>query len=295
MQTLKQIREILAAAGLAPQHALGQCFLIDQNLLAKVVQIADVAPGATVVEIGPGTGTLTEELLARAGRVVAVELDRGLGQVLADRYADQAALTLIRGDALAGKHALNGQVLSAAGPVADLVSNLPYNIATPVVALCLSQSWKTRIAGEEGTFFPRLTFTVQREVADRFVCEPGSRAYGPVSVLVATLASATLGPVVPPTAFWPKPKVDSRIVRLDFDEAKAGKLASLAALEGVLGLLFAQRRKQVGALARHTEKRGVLYGLVDALTAEGVELSLRAEQIGPDLWVRLANRLAAQG
>jgi 16S rRNA (adenine1518-N6/adenine1519-N6)-dimethyltransferase len=148
MQTLQEIRELLESFGLAPQRRFGQNFLIDQNLLLKVVELAEVDPGRTVLEVGPGTGSLTEELLARAGKVVAVEIDSGMHRLLQERLAGKGNLVLLHQDILVGKHALSPEVVGALGPSADLVANLPYNIATPLVAQCLVSSWEAeRVSG----------------------------------------------------------------------------------------------------------------------------------------------------
>ena len=142
MQTLQEIRELLESFGLAPQRRFGQNFLIDQNLLLKLLELAEVDAARTVLEVGPGTGSLTEELLARAGKVVAVEIDSGMHRLLQERLGGKSNLVLLHRDILVGKHALAGEVVEALGPCADLVSNLPYNIATPLVAQCLVNSWE---------------------------------------------------------------------------------------------------------------------------------------------------------
>src|SRR4249920_707298 len=111
MQSLTEIRALLESHGLSPRHALGQNFLIDHNLIKKLVDAAHVSPGDNVLEVGPGTGTLTEELLARGASVVAVEIDRDLAGLLRERLAVNERFTLIEGDALAGKHAVNPDVL----------------------------------------------------------------------------------------------------------------------------------------------------------------------------------------
>src|SRR5689334_22419910 len=136
-QTKHEIQALLSSAGTGPRHRFGQNFMIDQNLVRLVAEAGELTADDAVIEVGPGTGTLTEELLARAGRVIAVEIDRDLARVLRDRFADRRNLTLIEGDALAGKHELNPDLLAAIGPAlaedrpVKLVANLPYNIASP--------------------------------------------------------------------------------------------------------------------------------------------------------------------
>ncbi len=322
MQTLSQIKELLTQAGLAPRKAFGQNFLVDQNLMARIVEIAGLTGGETVLEVGPGTGSLTEELLARAGKVVAAEIDRGLGEMLAARFADRPNFVLVRGDVLAGKHEISPEVLAAVRPAAHLVSNLPYNIATPLVAQCLLDSWHvltlTRPSwppspvkgeetpspaadaassplkgeGKEVCRFDRLTFTVQKEVADRLCAAADSEPYGQVSVIVALLGKVTLGPIVPAGAFWPKPNVASRIVRIDFDPVAAGRITNVDTLVSLVNLCFAQRRKQLGSTLKRKDSPFAPEALQAAMDHAGIDPTLRAETIEPAKFLEMANCLA---
>jgi len=293
MQTLREIRRLLTEAGLKPRKRLGQSFLIDGNLLSMVADLADLTGDEVVLEPGPGTGTLTEELLGRTRSVVAVEIDLGLCELLRKRLGGHENFTLICGDVLAGKHAISPAVLEALGPGTHLVSNLPYAIATPLIAECLLVSWRaTRGEGASGCGFERLTFTVQREVADRLSASPGSASYGPVSVLVALLGVVRPGRAVPASAFWPRPKVASRIVRIDFAAARAGELADAETLQWLLSLLFGQRRKQVGSLIRRPAGGFSADALRAALSAAAVDPTVRAEQVPPQKYLAAANALA---
>jgi len=173
-QTKHEIEALLASAGMRPRHRFGQNFMIDQNLVRIVADAGMVRPGDLIVEVGPGTGTLTEELLSRGGHVVAVEIDRDLAKLLRERFASRENFQLIEGDALASKHELNpelGAVLQSArerGQSTKLVANLPYNVASPLVIELL-------LAGVEV-----LAFTVQKEVAQRMKAPAGSDDYGPL-------------------------------------------------------------------------------------------------------------------
>lgn len=250
MQTLSEIREILATAGLRPRQQFGQNFLIDKNLMAKLLAVAELAGSETVLEVGAGTGSLTEELLARAKRVVAVEIDRGLYRQLTRAFGQREGLALICGDILAGKHAISPDVLGALGGRAVMVANMPYNIAMPLIAECLTDSWRAGCGQEGACKFDSMTFTVQRELADRISASPGQKAYGPISVLVSLLGIAKLGPAVPASAFWPRPKVDGQIMRIDFDDHAARRIADVDVLTATLALAFSQRRKQIGSIVR---------------------------------------------
>lgn len=294
MHTLREIRRLLDEAGLRPRKRLGQAFLIDGNLLGKLLELAELRGDETVLEVGPGTGSLTEELLARAAEVVAVEVDPALCELLRRRLGGRAGLRLICGDALASKHALSPGVLAALGPGSHVVANLPYQIATPLVAECLRQSWRSlRGRGEWGCRFDRLTFTVQKEVADRFAAACGGRAYGPVSVVAALLGRLRLGPIVPAGAFWPRPKVASRIVRIDLDGARARELADADVLSALLSAAFGQRRKQLWTALRSRSAPFAAEVLASSLDEAGIAPTCRAEQVGPNQYLALANAVAA--
>jgi 16S rRNA (adenine1518-N6/adenine1519-N6)-dimethyltransferase len=230
-QTKHEIQSLLASAHTQPRHRFGQNFMIDQNLVRIVADAGQIGTNDLVIEVGPGTGTLTEELLARAGRVVAVEIDRDLASLLRERFASNAKFELIEGDALAGKHELNETLLArmkdAPSPV-KLVANLPYNIASPLVIEML-------IAGAE-----LLAFTVQKEVADRLRAGAGDDAYGPLSVMAAMLARVELLRTLPPQAFWPAPKVESALVRMTRTDRLGGQARGFS---DFVHRLFSFRRK----------------------------------------------------
>ncbi len=290
MQGLREIRGLLDAAGLRPQKQFGQCFLVDGNLMTCLLETADLSGAETVLEVGGGTGSLTEPLAARARRVVVVEVDRGMVALLQGRLAGLDNVQLVAGDVLAGKHELSGDVLAALGEQAHLVANLPYNIATPLISLCLRSSWRAA-QGQGGCRFERLTFTVQREVADRFAAEPGTKTYGPVSVLVSLLSRLQMGPIVPATAFWPRPKVASRILRLDFDAPAAAKVDDVQTLTEVVAAAFAQRRKQMGSMLRRRNLPWPADAIADAFTRADIDRTRRAETITPQQYLTFAHAL----
>jgi len=292
MQTLREIRRLLDEAGLRVRKQLGQSFLIDGNLMGKLVELAELSGGETVLEVGPGTGSLTEELLGRAEKVVGVEIDRGLCELLRRRLGERSDFVLICGDALAGKRALSGDVLAALPRGTHLVANLPYSVATPLLAECLFQSWRAACGrGGAACGFERLTFTVQQEVADRLSAAPGGRSYGPVSVVVALLGRIRTGPAMGREAFWPRPKVGSRILRIDFDADLAGGLADAETLREVLAMAFGQRRKQIRSVLRRKGSRFEASAWASAMAASGIEAGLRPEQVRPEQYRSLANAL----
>lgn len=240
MQSLTEIRELLSSHGLAPKKSLGQNFLIDHNLIRKLVDAAAVGPGSLVLEVGPGTGTMTEELLARGAMVVACELDAGLARLLRERFAAAAQagrFVLIEGDCLEGKRALNAEARAAlAGRPFRLVSNLPYGAGTPLMSALLVDHAECGV----------LAVTVQREVADRLAARPGSKEYGALSVIAQALAEVEAVATLPPECFWPRPDVTSRMVVL---RRRAEPLArDSAGLAAACRVIFAQRRKQLGSV-----------------------------------------------
>jgi len=298
-QTLTEIRAMLQQAGLRPLKQLGQNFLIDHNLLAAVVDLAAITPGDVVLEVGPGTGTLTDELLATGARVLAVELDAGLARLLERRYASNESLTLLHADILAGKHALNGEVLAAmgeltAGPV-KLVSNLPYNVAVPVVCECLVQSAAARRSVAGGGRFDSLTITVQREVALRLAAPAGSGDYGPASVLVALLGEVHLGKRLGPQAFWPRPKVESQMLRIDAIGANPEVVPDIPVLRQLLNWAFGHRRKRIGSRGRFRQAPWPPERIEAALAAAEIDPGCRPEMIEPARFAKMAAALSVPG
>jgi 16S rRNA (adenine1518-N6/adenine1519-N6)-dimethyltransferase len=274
-QSKHQIESLLAQARSRPRHQFGQNFMIDQNLVRAVAEAGQLGPGDCAIEVGPGTGTLTEELIERAGRVVVVEIDRDLAALLRKTFAPRERFTLIEGDALAGKHALSPAILEAIerarseGLRVKLVANLPYNIASPLVIEML-------IAGVE-----LLAFTVQKEVAQRLAARPGTDDYGPLTVMAQMLGRIEMLRTLPPQAFWPAPKIDSSLVRVTRDD----RLGAMANPFGrFVHTVFSFRRK---TLRRALVQAG--YDADRALAETGLDGQRRAEEFGPEVFVSLFN------
>jgi 16S rRNA (adenine1518-N6/adenine1519-N6)-dimethyltransferase len=266
-QTKHEIQALLAGAGAEPRHRFGQNFMIDQNLVRLVADAGQIAPDDLVIEIGPGTGTLTDELLARGAQVVAVEIDRDLAALLRERFAGNDRFRLIEGDALASKHALNEQLQAAIRPGARLVANLPYNIASPLVIELL-------IAGVD-----LLAFVVQKEVADRLKARPGSDDYGPLSVMAQMLARVELLRKLPPAAFWPPPKIDSALVRMHRDDRLGHRANDFSRF---VHHVFSARRK---TLRKALERADVDAGSLLAKLA--LDPQRRAEELPPETFLAM--------
>lgn len=249
MQTLTEIKELLAARGLSPRKSLGQNFLIDHNLIRKLVDASGVGARDLVVEVGPGTGTLTEELLARGCEVIACELDRGLAALLRERLP---TLTLIEDDCLKSKKRLSPDVAAAlVGRPFTLVANLPYNAGSPLILALLIDH------PECGSMF----VTIQREVADRLLARPGTDDYGTLGVVAQAMAEVSRIAVLPPECFWPRPDVTSAMVSLVRRERPLTD--DPRRLADFCTQVFSKRRKQLGGVLR-------AIGLpADALRPEG--------------------------
>ena len=273
---LPPLREVIRRHELAAKKSLGQNFLLDLNLTARIARAGGRLEGLTVVEVGPGPGGLTRALLAEgAKRVVAIEKDsRALGALaeIAARYPGR--LEVVEADALATDMA----ALAGEGP-ARVIANLPYNIATPLLT-----GWVA--ADRWPPWWDGLTLMFQREVAERIVAKPGDEAYGRLAVLCGWRCEANIAFDVNPQAFTPPPKVTSSVVRLT--PRPAPMPCRVRDLEAVTQAAFGQRRKML---------RQSLKSLGDAaalLEAAGIEPTRRAEEIPVEGFVALANALAAR-
>ena len=274
MQTKQQIQSLLAGAGLSPRHRFGQNFMIDQNLLRIVAESGNPAAGDLVIEVGPGTGTLSEEILSRGAHVLAVEIDRDLARLLRERFKDESRFSLIEGDALDSKHSLNPQLLEAiksAKHPPKLIANLPYNIASPLIVEML-------LAGVD-----LLAFTVQKEVAERLRAAAGTEAYGALSVIVQLLAKVEILRKLPPTAFWPAPKMESALVRLVRDDRLGTQARDFSSF---LKKLFSSRRKTLRKSLALSDKNAA-----PILEQLHLDPNVRAENLSPQQLLVLFNTL----
>jgi 16S rRNA (adenine1518-N6/adenine1519-N6)-dimethyltransferase len=265
--TPREVADLLDRHGIRPSRALGQNFVADPNTVRRIARLAEVRPGDRVVEVGPGLGSLTLALVEAGAAVTAVELDRHVVPALREVVGDRD-VRIVEADAMT----LDWDAVVGTGTDAwQLVANLPYNVATPLVLDVLDRV--PRIV--------RLLVMVQREVGERLAAAPGTAAYGIPSVRVAYWATASVVGTVPPAVFVPRPKVESalvRIVRLSAPavDAAPGRLFELVRTG------FGQRRKML---------RRSLAGLVEAgqFEAAGVSPAARPEELSIDDWGRLAS------
>lgn len=279
---LPPLREVIREHGLSARKSLGQNFILDLNLTRRIARAAGPLEGTTIIETGPGPGGLTRALLMEGARkVIAVERDRrclpALRQV-AERYPGR--LELHEGDALAfdyGAHAPPAEE----GPC-RLVANLPYSVGTALLISWLkAEPWPP--------WYDRMVLMFQREVADRLIAEPNSKAYGRLAVVAQWRTIPRILFTLPPRAFTPAPKVASALVELT-PRPQPRPPCSLRALETVTGAAFGQRRKMLRASLRQISSDPE-----QLLDSVGIEPTARAEQLTVSQFCELANALAASG
>lgn len=279
-----EVRRLLASEGIRPSRALGQNFVVDPNTARRVARLSGAGSGDQVVEVGAGLGSLTLALLETGANVTAVEIDdtliRILSSVISSASPSPSPVRIVRGDALRLdwdellRSGEEEQVPDRDHPVPWIfAANLPYNIATPLVAKVLDEVPRVK----------RMTVMVQREVGERLAAGPGDPAYGAPSVKVAYHATAAVLARVPPTVFMPRPNVESVVIGIDRRDAPAvdPQLVSAQRLFTVVKAGFGQRRKML---------RRALAGIVDpeAFEATDIEPTSRAEELGVEAWGRLA-------
>jgi 16S rRNA (adenine1518-N6/adenine1519-N6)-dimethyltransferase len=262
------VRDLLTSRGLAPRRDLGQNFVADPNTVRRIAHLAGVGPGDNVLEIGAGLGSLTLALAETGADVTAIEIDHGLVDVLAGVVSGCERVTVVEADATAlDWHRLLGDANSWV-----LVANLPYNIATPLVADLL----------DEVPVISRMLVLVQREVAERLAARPGSSAYGAVSVKVAYWADARIVGEVPASVFVPRPNVDSALVAIT---RRAPPDVAPEPLFALVGTAFNQRRKMLRRSLRDVVTP-------DQFAAAGVAPTARPEELDLGDWCRLSVAVA---
>ncbi len=272
MPDLPPLRDIIAQHDLRATRTLGQNFLLDLNLTAKIARAAGDTAGRTVIEIGPGPGGLTRALLETDAReVIAVEFDaRAVSALESLSVAYPGRLTVLHQDALRIDCALLGEAPRM------IVANLPYNIATPLLI-----GWLKQISA-----YDSLTLMFQKEVAERIVARPGSKAYGRLAVMTGWLTEAKILFDIGPQAFTPPPKVTSSVVHIAPHAASPS--LSFATMERVVAAAFGQRRKMLRAALKSLG--GDTEGL---LAVAGIEPTLRAETLDIAAFIRLATAYEA--
>ncbi len=274
IDNLPPLREVIRTHDLRAKKSFGQNFLLDLNLTARIARAAGDLRGADVLEVGPGPGGLTRGLLAEgARRVVAVEKDTRCLPALAEiSAAYPGRLQVIAGDAL------DLDPLAHLSPPIKVVANLPYNVGTELLI-----RWMT--PAQWPPFWDSLTLMFQREVAERIVARPGTKAYGRLALMVQWRAEARIVLSLPPEAFTPPPKVSSSVLHITRLE-RPRYPADPAVLERLVAAGFNQRRKMLRAALR-----GLHPQIEPLLEQSGIAPTARAEEVGLEAWCRLARAM----
>ena len=294
-QTTAYLKRLFGQVGFTIDARRGQNFLVDLNLVDLVERTAAIGPDDVVLEVGTGTGVLTERLSTAAAAVVTAEIDPRLAQLARDRLVDRENVVLVEGDALAGKHrfapalleAVDAAVAAAPRGRLLLVANLPYCVATPVISNLLARPRP----------FDAAVVTVQREMAERMTAAAGTSQYNALSVWVGVQCRGEIVRVLPPSVFWPRPRVESAIVRLDLEPDRRGRIADLGRFHGFVRDVFCHRRKLLrGVLLRMAGGKASVASrdaVARVFAACGLVADARAEDLTPDEFLRLEREFAA--
>lgn len=307
MQTKHQIQELLSSVGVLPNRRLGQHFLVDLNLMRLLVDSVDPGRDDVVLEVGCGTGSLTQALAERAGAVVAVEIDRTLQAIAQSQLAGCENVQIVDSDVLSGKGSLNPAVVKALGEARErtgsmgligrigpvqgapggsvkgrllLISNLPYDVASPVMVDLVKSPFVA----------DAMAVTVQKEVAERMTAEPGTRDYGTLSIFLQAAGDVEMLRVLKPSVFWPAPGVDSAMVRFVRNDHKCCQIGDMGILSDVVGLFMGHRRKMLRACLKTVPAglgdRDLWLGI---LAEQSIDPTLRPGELSPRQYVELAN------
>lgn len=281
--TPTRTRAILDTYGLSFKKSLGQNFLTEPKILQQIADAAELTPNDTVIEIGPGIGSLTEILAQQAGYVLALEIDQRLLPILDDTLADYDNVTVVHQDVLkADFQTLLHQYLPKAQNI-KVVANLPYYITTPILMRLLASDIQ----------WEQIVVLMQREVAERLTANPDTKAYGSLSIAVQFAMDVDITQIVPRTVFVPQPNVDSAVVRLKRKPEQRTLAISEKAFTRVVKGCFAKRRKSLwnNLLALYGKDEATRARLTAVLEQVEIQPNRRAEQLSIDDFIRLATAL----
>jgi 16S rRNA (adenine1518-N6/adenine1519-N6)-dimethyltransferase len=281
--TPARTREILEKYGFSFKKSLGQNFLIDTNILRRIVDHAELTEDSAAIEIGPGIGALTEQLAKRSKKVMAFEIDQRLLPILEDTLSPYDNVTVVHQDIL--KADVQHHIEEKLGGTEDImvVANLPYYVTTPIIMKLLEE--KLPIRGIVGM--------LQKEVADRISARPGTKEYGSLSIAVQYYTVAETVMIVPKTVFIPQPNVDSAVIRLTLREEPAVKVKSEQFFFQVTRSSFAQRRKTIlnNLTSQLPDGKAKKEGIQAALKEAGIEESRRGETLSIEEFGALSDAL----
>ncbi len=285
---MKRFRQV----GIVPRKKLGQNFLVDLNLQDLIFRTADIQPRDVVLEVGTGTGSLTILMAAAAAAVVTVELDRQLFQLASEELHSLDNVHMLQLDALKNKNNFNPAVIEevakhlAVDPRRrlKLVANLPYSVATPIISNLLAENLLP------GDVPPHsMTVTIQKELADRIVAEPGTSEYAALSIWIQSQCRAEIVRIMPPSVFWPRPKVHSAIMHIANDTQRRDRIPDRTFFHQFVRSMFFHRRKFLRSVLISAVKDKLEKPDVDRILHQvGLDPTLRAEQLDVETMLRLS-------
>lgn len=285
-QTLSYLQQRFRSATHQPQTKFGQNFLIDLNLVQLIADSAELGPRDVVLEVGTGMGSLTNLLASQAGHVVTVEIDTHLARLAADEFEDRDNVTLLVQDALKNKNQLDATVVETLqkrvaeipGGRLKLVANLPYNVATPILSNFLNlDPWPTRMVA-----------TIQKELAQRITAKPSTKDYSALSIWMQSQCKSEIVRIMPPTVFWPQPRVDSAILDIQPQKVLRKRIQDVKHFHQLVRAIFLHRRKFLRSALHSAVKTLLTKQDVDEILAEMMlDGSARAEQLTPQQMIEL--------
>jgi 16S rRNA (adenine1518-N6/adenine1519-N6)-dimethyltransferase len=237
--TISSLRKELAEYGLIPRKGWGQHFLVDRNILNKVIRTAQVGKGDVVLEVGPGLGEMTLSLARQAKKVIAIEIDPKLVEILKEKIVDYPNVEVIKGDILKIDF---DPFLHREGHPIKVVANLPYRISTPLLFRFI----------ESRQVFSNLTLMLQKEVVERMVASPGQKEYGPLSIFIQLVSIPSIRFFIKSSAFFPPPKVDSAVVHMVWRERPIVELSDEEWFKKVVRGCMGYRRKTLNNALKHS-------------------------------------------
>jgi 16S rRNA (adenine1518-N6/adenine1519-N6)-dimethyltransferase len=287
MHTKHQIQQLLASAGVFPNKHFGQHFLVDLNLMRLLIDSANICSDDIVLEVGCGTGSLTEGLAERAGYCIAVEIDDTLAKITQEQLAEKDNVAVINTDILESKHTISGIVIEATEQARKkyigrllLIANLPYNVSCPVML--------NLVTGP--TVVDEMYVTVQKQVAERMTAKPGSGDYGVLSIFLSATGEVKTERVLEPTVFWPQPQVESAMVSFVRKEEKVSRVKSMELFGEVINLFMGHRRKMLKACTKFASGELVkIDNWPEVFEQCSIDPTHRPEKLPPEGYIAIAN------
>lgn len=291
-QTLSYLQRCFKQARIQPQTKFGQNFLIDLNLVNMIADSADITKRDVVLEVGTGMGSLTTIMAAKAGHVVTVEIDHYLAPLARAEFASLENVTLLEQDALKNKHHMDPVVIDTLrskmeaipGARLKLVANLPYNVATPIISNLLSiEPWPSRIV-----------VTIQRELAERICAKPSTKDYSALSIWIQSQCRCDIVRIMPPSVFWPQPKIDSAIIDIQPEKVRRDRIPDRAHFHDLVRKIFLHRRKFLRSALFSAVKDQLSKQQVDEVMLKmELDSKSRAEQLTPQQMIELCELVRA--